>query len=242
MRLAILGAVLALGACTSASGERGEQAEPGDARAGGQRSFQVGAFQAVSLEGAHDVVVTVGGEPSVRAEGDADALERLEVHVEGDTLHIGSRRGSWSIGRRGRVIVYVTAPALRAASLAGAGDLRIDRVQAETFRLRLAGAGDVEIGQLQARRAEFAIAGNGDIRAAGAADRVEIDIAGAGDVTLDGLQARQASVSVAGSGDISLRASESVDGSIMGSGNLMVRGSARCSVTKLGSGDIRCEA
>ncbi len=237
MRSVIFGAALALGACTSANGE-GE----GDGGARGQRNFEVGAFQSVSLEGSHDVVVAVGGAPSVRAEGSAEALERLDVRVENGVLKIGTRREGWLSGMRHHrgVTVHVTAPALSSAAIAGSGDMRIDRVQAQDFEASVAGSGDLEIGTLQARRAEFDIAGSGGIRAAGTAEVAEISIAGSGSMSLDALETRRASVSVAGSGDVSLRATEAVEGSIMGSGDVTVRGPARCSVSKLGSGDIRC--
>ena len=234
MRLAILGAMVLLGACTSANGERG------DPRAVGQRNFEVGPFQAVALEGSHDVVVTVGGEAAVRAEGDAEVIDRLDIRVEDGTLHIGQQRGSWLSGHHGRVTVYVTTPALDKAALAGSGDMRIDRIQSEALEVKIAGSGDIEIGQVQARRANFSIAGSGDIHAAGTAEETEISIAGSGDVEIGGLQAQRARVRVAGSGDISLQASETVEGSLMGSGDLVVSGGARCSVTKMGSGEIRC--
>jgi hypothetical protein len=251
MRLAIIGALIAASACTSANGNESgnggnsisggsEGAQTGSA---GQRSFDVGAFQSVSLAGAHDVIVTVGGPPSVRAEGDAEALERLEVRVEGGVLRLETRRNSWfSGGSRGSVTVHVTAPSLNGASIGGSGDMRIDRVQAEAFESSISGSGDLEIGTLQARRVEFSVTGSGDIRASGAAEEAEISIAGSGSVELDSLQVRRASVSIAGSGDVAIQASEAVDGSIMGSGNVTVRGPARCSVTKMGSGEIRCGA
>jgi hypothetical protein len=241
MRLAIIGAVLAAGACTSANGNgSGDSASGGEARTG-QRSFDVGAFRSVDLAGSHDVVVAVGGAPSVRAEGNAEALERLDIRVEDGALRIGSRRDGWFSGsRRGRVTVHVTAPALDGASIGGSGDMRIDRIQAEAFEASIAGSGDLEIGALQARRAEFSIAGSGGISAAGAAEEADVSIAGSGSARLDRLQARRASVSIAGSGDVAIQASEAVDGSIMGSGNVTVRGTARCSVTKLGSGEVRC--
>ena len=240
MRLAIIGAVLAAGACTSANGNGASGG--GEARAG-QRSFEVGAFQSVDLAGSHDVVVTVGGAPSVRAEGDAEALERLDIRVENGSLRIGSRRDGWLSGsRHGRVTVHVSAPALNGASIGGSGDMRIDRVQAEAFEASIAGSGDLEIAALQARRAEFSIAGSGGISAAGSAEDAEVSIAGSGNARLDSLQARRASVSIAGSGNVAIQASEAVDGSIMGSGNVTVRGAARCSVTKMGSGEVRCGA
>jgi hypothetical protein len=248
MRLAIIGALIAASACTSANGnESGNGGSGGSegAQTGstGQRSFDVGAFESVSLAGAHDVIVTVGGPPSVRAEGDAEALERLEVRVEGGVLWLETRRDSWfSGGRRGSVTVHVTAPSLNGASIGGSGDMRIDRVQAQAFEGSISGSGDLEIGTLQTRRVEFSIAGSGDIRASGAAEEAEISIAGSGSVELESLQTRRASVSIAGSGDVAIQASEAVDGSIMGSGNVTVRGAARCSVTKMGSGEIRCGA
>src|SRR5687767_1218847 len=120
MRTAILGIVLALGACTS----RGEDHDA--ARATVQRSFPVGDFRTVSLEGAHDVVVAVGAAPSVRAEGEADDLERLDIRVENGTLKIGMRgeRRWFQFSDRHRVTVYVTAPALNGARIEGSGDMR----------------------------------------------------------------------------------------------------------------------
>jgi hypothetical protein len=240
MRLAIIGAMLVLGACTSAGGEEGS--EGGQARSAGQRTFEVGAFESVSLEGAHDVIVTVGGAPSVRAEGDSEAIERLDIRVENGRLRIGSRRTGWFSGRRhrGDVTIHVTAPSLHGAAIAGAGDLRIDRVQAQAFAAEIAGAGDIEIGALQAQRASFSIAGAGGIRAAGTAQEASIDIAGSGSVGLEQLQTRRASVSIAGSGDVHVNATEEVDASIMGSGDVTVTGGARCNVSKLGSGNVRC--
>ena len=231
--------IAVLAAACSAGAQEGRDAPSG---AQGQRAFQVGEFQAVSLEGSHDVIVAVGGAPSVRAEGDAEAIERLDIRVENGTLKIGSRSSNgWFSRNRGRVTVHVTAPALNAASIGGSGDMRIDRVEAPRFAASIGGSGDMEIGALRAERASFSIAGSGDIRAAaGQVGEADISIAGSGSVSADALQTRRADVSVVGSGDVSLSASESVDASIMGSGDINVQGNARCNVSKMGSGDVHC--
>ncbi len=234
------GSIAVLMAACSAGAQPGEQAEAGG---GGQtqRTFQVGAFERISLEGAHDVVVTVGGAPTVRAEGDAAVLERLEVRVENGALKIGTERGNWSWRRsRGHATVYVTVPSLTGAAIAGSGDMRIDRVEAQRFAASIGGSGDLEIAALRARQANFSIAGSGGIRASGQAEETDISIAGSGNMSLNGLQSRRADVSVAGSGDVAIHASESVAASILGSGDISVEGGARCSVTKMGSGDVRC--
>jgi hypothetical protein len=224
-----------LAACTAAESQ--------SAQASGQRaerSFEVGAFQAIALQGPHNVVVTVGGQPSVRAEGDSAALDMLDIRVDNGRLVVGTRRGwSWT-GPHGEVTVRVSVPILGEASIGGSGDMRIDRVQGDRFEASIGGSGDMEIAQLQARETEFSIAGSGGIRATGTTEASDISIAGSGDMALDGLQTRRAHVSVLGSGNVAVQASEAIDGSIMGSGDVAVRGAARCSVSRMGSGTVTC--
>lgn len=238
-KLLALAPLVLLAACSAGNAQENEGGSSGRQ---GRRDFQVGAFERVALEGSHDVVVTVGGQPSVRAEGDAEAIERLDIRVENGALKIGTRRehDGWFRRNRGRVTVHVTAPALNGASIGGSGDMRIDRVQAPRFAASVAGSGDMEIGALRAQQAQFSIAGSGGVRAAGEAGQASLSIAGSGNLALDELRTRRATVSIAGSGDIALQASEAVDGSVMGSGDVSVRGGARCTVSKMGSGDISC--
>lgn len=239
-KLLALAPLVLLAACSAGNAQENEDGQASGAQ--GRRSFQVGAFEKVALEGSHDVVVTVGGQPSVRAEGDAELIERLDIKVENGALKIGTRRdgNGWFGRNRGSVTIYVTAPALSGAAISGSGDLRVDRVQAARFDAAVSGSGDLQIGALRARQSRFTIAGSGDIRASGEAEQAEISIAGSGNLALDGLSIRRASVSIVGSGNVDLQASEAVSGSIMGSGDINVRGGARCSVSKMGSGDLNC--
>lgn len=236
----ILSSIMLLGACNmSADAQTGDN-DGGGGRTG-QRSFEVGTFDKISLAGSHDVIVTVGGAPSVRAEGDAEALERLEIRVEDGQLRIGSKRGSWSVGRGRGVTVHVTAPSLAAAAIGGSGDMRIDKVEGSGFDAEIGGSGDMQIAALKVGKASFSIAGSGGITAAGTAGTATISIAGSGDVNTAGLESRTATVSVVGSGDVSARAMETAKVSIMGSGDVAMSGSAKCTISKMGSGDVRCE-
>lgn len=235
---------LALAACGFAADAQ-DNGQPGDGTVS-ERSFNVGAFDSVALAGSHDVVVTVGGAASVRAEGDAGIIERLKIDVEDGTLRIGTKKGTrWSadfMRNRKPVTIYVTAPNLTGAAVAGSGDMRIDTVAGDKFSASIAGSGDMEIGAIRVGEANFSIAGSGDIRASGSANDAHISIAGSGDVDLAGLESRRASVSVVGSGDVRTRATETADVSVMGSGNVTIGGTAKCSVSKRGSGDVRCGA
>ena len=259
MRRYTLFATLLAAAAVSACSAGAQQSDGGPTAS---RNFAVGAFQSVSLAGSPNVIVTVGGAPSVRAEGPQELLERLEIVVENGELRIGSRRKSWSMGlsNHAPVTVHVTVPSLGAARVAGSGTIRIDRVEGERFAAAIAGSGDIEVQQLRVGEATFASAGSGDIavqqlrageadfviggsgsiRAAGAAQRADVDLGGSGDVDLSALDTRNAKIKLAGSGNVTARASETAEVELFGSGDVRVAGTARCSVTKRGSGDVQC--
>ena len=228
-------AVLGLGS-VAANAQQG-------AASAGQRSYQAGAFDSISAAGPHNVVVAVGGGWSVRAEGPAEVLDKMEVVVEGRDLQIRPRRefrNNYRWDDRRRATFHVTAPRLRAATVAGSGDMRIDRVDGDRFSGAIAGSGNLEVASLRVSRASLSIAGSGDLSARGSAARSDLSIAGSGNLKLGQLASRTASVSIAGSGNADLNAGETVSVSIIGSGDVAVAGPARCSVTRIGSGSVRC--
>jgi hypothetical protein len=234
----ILGSALLLGACNMSADA---QEAPAGGGGNAKRDFQVGAFDKVSLAGSHNVIVSVGGAPSVRAEGDPKVLDRLDIRVEGGELRIGSRSGiSISFKSHRSATIYVTVPSLAAASVSGSGDLKVDRVEGARFAAGIAGSGDIDIAALKVEAAEFEVGGSGDIRAAGTAQSASISLAGSGDLSLEGLETRRAKVAVAGSGDVRVRAMETADISIVGSGDVTLSGSAKCTISKMGSGEARC--
>ena len=210
---------------------------------GSQRNYPVGQFDSVSSAGPHKVIVTAGSGASVRAEGPAHVLDRMEVVVEQGDLEIRPRREfrnnyRWDDGDR--ATFYVSAPRLKAAAVAGSGDMQIDQVEGDSFAGSIAGSGNMDVGSLRVSSAKLSIAGSGDFSARGSAGRSDISVAGSGNVKLGQLPLRIASVSIAGSGDVDLAASEQVDVSLIGSGNVAVSGTARCSVSRIGGGSVRC--
>jgi hypothetical protein len=230
--------LLILAACSA----HGSEKESGASGQNGRRDYQVGAFDRIDVAGSQNVIVTVGGAPSAYAEGDTGLLDRLEVKVENGVLRIGHKKGSWmSFGsRKSKIIVHVSAPSIRGADISGSGDMRIDKVQADSFDGSIAGSGELDIASLKAKATSFSIAGSGGVSAAGTAETADIDIAGSGDVRLSGLEVRRAKVSIAGSGNVEARAMETADVDIMGSGDVVITGPAKCNVSKMGSGDARC--
>ncbi|HEV2080149.1 MAG TPA: head GIN domain-containing protein [Allosphingosinicella sp.] len=228
----------ALAACSVAA-----FAQQGGASGTTQRSYPVGTFDSVSAAGPHNVVVTVGGSPSVRAQGSADLLDRMEVVVEDGDLEIRPKReyrNNFRWGNQPRSTFYVTAPALKAASVAGSGDMKIDRIQGDRFSGAVAGSGKLDVASLRVSRASFSIAGSGDVSARGSAGDLDLSVAGSGNLRLREVASQRASVSIAGSGNVDLNAADTAKVSIIGSGDVSVAGTARCTVSKIGAGRVNC--
>jgi hypothetical protein len=236
--------VLATAGCSAGARDGDGQAEQ-QARPTARRDFQVGQFQSLSLTGLSDVNVVVGGAPSVRAEGDAEMIERLEIAVVDGDLRIGFKDGSSlrsMFGRHRTVTVHVTVPSLAAANLTGSGDISIDRVQGERFAGSITGSGDIKVGAMRVGEAAFNLSGSGEIQAAGTAQRTAVSLTGAGDIELGRLESRTMTISLMGPGDVNARATETAQVSLMGPGDVTISGPARCQIEHRGPGNVRCNA
>ena len=240
MRKSVAAAVIAASAATSACSHA--QEGPG---ANVSRNYQVGAFQEIEVAGPYDVDVRTGGNPSVSAQGSENLLKRTVVEVRGDKLVIHPERehGFFHFGwsTNGKAHFTVTVPQLSGATIAGSGDIRVDKVQGNSFDGTVAGSGGLNVMTMDVQSLKLSIAGSGGVKAGtGKAQSAEYEIAGSGDVDAGAIQTQQAKVSIAGSGSVRAHASGTADVSIMGSGDVDLSGGAKCSISKAGSGNVRC--
>lgn len=210
-----------------------------------QRSFPVGAFDGIEVAGPYQVTVRTGGSPSVAASGPERLMDNLVVEVKGDKLHIHPRddRGfmKWGSRSNGKATIEISAPALRETTIAGSGDISVDRIDGPSFEGTVAGSGTLMLDSVDVRSLKLTIAGSGDLKArSGKADTVEYAIAGSGNLDAKGVRSTNAELSIAGSGNIAGNASSNAEVKIMGSGDVDLGGGAKCSVSKMGSGNVRC--
>jgi hypothetical protein len=232
----ILLPVLMLGGCHAAFGE--------GSHARATRNFQVGGFDKIALSGSGDVEVRTGAAPSVRAEGDKEMLDRLDIRVENGELRISRRRddSGWhfSFGGDHHLKLFVTVPALAAATISGSGDISVDKVAGNRFDGSISGSGDLALDHIEVTEANFSTSGSGDIRVAGKAGKASLSTAGSGDIRAGSLETQTTNVSVMGSGDVQVRATQSAEVNVMGSGDVHVAGTHNCNVHKAGSGEAEC--
>ena len=239
MRKSIAAALIAASAATAGCSHNSE-------RGGGpvvSRAYQVGNFTAIEAAGPFNVTVKTGANPGVQAKGNEKLIEKLVVEVDGDTLKIRpeNNRGwfHWGVSH-GKADIMITVPQLRAATLAGAGGITIDKVQGDSFDGQIAGSGDLNIQSLDVASLKVGIAGAGSVTGHGKAQTAGYEIAGSGDVNADGIAVEDLKVDIAGSGNVRAQATKTAKVDIMGSGDVEVKGGAKCTVSKMGGGDVRC--
>ncbi|MDF0488113.1 DUF2807 domain-containing protein [Sphingomonas sp. H39-1-10] len=237
MRFASLIALMALVACSPAEDRDAAAATGG----GTSRIYEVAGFNGVALRGSDDVDIRVGSGFSVRAEGPAAELDALRIVRDGDVLSIGRKQAfGFQWGDKAHVKIFVTMPRITSADLTGTGDLAIDRVEGERFRLHSQGSGDVAIGTLGVESADLTLSGTGGLSAKGSAHQLKIDLTGSGDVDAAGLKATNATVSVLGTGSVRATVEGPARVSVTGTGDVDLGPAARCSTTNTGTGEVRC--
>ncbi|MEO5867843.1 MAG: head GIN domain-containing protein [Sphingomonas sp.] len=244
MKMLALALLVPLAACSFHSGDGDSAPSIPGSGSGTARNYQASDFTAVSLHGADNVDIRVGGTFSVRAEGPSAELDKLKIVKKGDTLRMGrvEQFGFLWGGNHSRndIKIYVTMPRITATSLTGSGDMTVDRVTGQKFTASTTGSGSLTIDAVGTDEVSLSIAGSGDMKLQGATKRLGIDITGAGGVDAGGLKATSAKVSIAGSGGVKADVTGPASVSVMGSGDVDLGPGAKCSTSKMGSGEVHC--
>jgi hypothetical protein len=204
--------------------------------------YHVDRFDSIGLATAATVEVRVGPAWSVQAFGPADALAALLVERKDGTLRLHPRDG-WRASRReldAKVRIVVTLPQLSAASVAGSGQMIVDRASGAQVRASIAGSGSLAFGTVAVDELVASIAGSGSITATGTAARLKVHNSGSGNFRGSGLRVADASVSAAGSGSVRTIVQGPATVSLAGSGVVDLGQGAQCSVKSAGSGRVIC--
>jgi hypothetical protein len=209
------------------------------------KNYSVGNFTAIEVAGPYDVDIRTGSNASVVARGGERLLERTVVEVQGDKLVIRPESEHnffhWGFGHHGSAQFTVTVPQLNGASIAGSGDIKVDKVNGQAFEGSVAGSGGIDVASMTVQQLKLSIAGSGGVKAGtGSASSADYEIAGSGNIDAGAVQSQALKVSIAGSGGVKAHASGTADVDIMGSGDVNVTGGAKCNVSKAGSGNVSC--
>jgi len=217
-------------------------AMPGTASAA-DRSFLVGSFTRLRVDGPFAVTVKTGASPGARASGSNEALDRLTVRVDGDTAVVTMGAGNWSSDSGQMItppVVTLTTPSLQSATINAGATLNISAMKGQKVDLALNGSGALTVGAIAADQLVARIVGTGQMTLAGTAQRAQVIVTGAGSVDATSLIAGDLTVRSDGPGRLDLAARYTADITTTGLGPVTVAGSPSCTVKAVAGGPVRC--
>ena len=175
----------------------------------------VAKFTRIDNRASVDVRLHVGEAQRVRVRAGEKVIDDVGTEVRDGTLHVTFDHHGFG---GNDVVVEASVPALSAVETSGSGDIDVDGIDADAFKLRSDGSADIWL--------------------AGTAGRLAVNIDGSGDADLGDLAAREARVFVGGSGDADVRADDKLDVTVDGSGDVRYHGHPQLTQNVDGSGDL----
>ena len=204
-----------------------------------ERSFMVGSFERLRVDGPYEVEV-VTGSPRAVASGEAGSLDRVAVRLNGDTMVVSAGPLSWKDGTSAVPLpkIRVSVSALRSVMLTGGARVRVAQMRGGRIDLVLTGSGSLDVAAIKADDLNASLTGAGAMTLAGTAARVMLRNSGAGSIDAAGLTAGDARLTSDSSGPVRINVRYTAQAMATGSGGIMITGKPEC--TLRGPGPMEC--
>jgi len=210
----------------------------------GERNFIVTQFDRVRVDGPFDVRVTVDNTSGSKATatGDDKALGSIELSVQGTTLVVRKGNLGWNGPGRTPVVVSITMPTLRAASVVGGGKLALaGRLQGDRIDFTVTGAGSINAQGIDTQDLIVTLIGTGNVALAGKSAHARLLTNGNGMIAAMPLSVGDVVVRLDGPGSTEVTARFNADVTTTGLGAITVGGKPRCRPYAPAGGPIICE-
>lgn len=208
-----------------------------------ERSYSVTDFDRMRVEGNYQVVVETGRSPSARAIGTTEGIDRVTVRVDGRMLVIRRNLSAWG-GNPARanapVIIRLTVPGLRAASINGSGSLSITEMKSQRVSLTVIGAGSLSVGRIATDNLDAGMTGAGKLTMGGRAAKALIIGRGSGELEAPDLVTSDLILTWESAGNARAFALKTAKVTSSGAGVVTVSGKPACTVQSLGVGEVVC--
>ncbi|WP_240502208.1 head GIN domain-containing protein [Sphingomonas panacis] len=210
-----------------------------------QRSFAIGSFDRVRIDGPFRVIVTLGGSPGGSAEGDARAISDLDVRVDGGTLIVRAGLNGWGeqggMGRPSAPVVRVSTQAIRSIVTVGAAQVSVGGpFRGQRLDLSLTGSGTLAAPSIDADQLFATVLGSGTITLGGRAAKARLTTSGTASIAAASLVADDLTVRLDGNGAIDAQARYTAAVTTSGLGTVTVYGKPACTVNAVAGGPVSC--
>jgi hypothetical protein len=210
------------------------------------RRFSVTDFDRVVVEGPYRVHLVTGRASSAVVSGTREAIDRVTVDVQGQTLRIRRNRSAWGGNERvdpGPLDIALATRNLRSVRLIGPAQVEVQGGSGLNVEFSVEGSGSLKASGVQADNLSLGLLGSGRIEIAGTAGRLRADFQGSGDVLGQGLVvAQEATIGTTTAGTVALTVNGPVAVNANGLGDVAIFGRPVCTVRGTGEPQVRCPA
>lgn len=183
----------------------------------------VPSFSRLEVGGTFHVTATIGGANSVTLHVDENLLDLVDVHVSGDTLHIGTKSGANLHGSN--LSADATAPELTGVEVSGAAKVKLTGdTDAASLDLSASGAGQLT-GDINAQHVRLELSGASHATLSGTVGALALEANGASDLQGQDLRVSELTVELSGASSALVTVSGSISAEVSGASALRYLGS-----------------
>jgi putative autotransporter adhesin-like protein len=172
---------------------------------------------------AFDVRVAIGQEEAAMVTYDDDLADRLDVGVDGGTLHLRLRPPT-TVADQGTLRAEVTLRQLEAVRVGGASTVEVTgKLRRSDLRLEISGSSRLAA-DLGLDRADATVSGASRPERTGTTGRLEADGSGASRLELAALRLQDLDIQLSGASHASVQADRTITAQVSGASNLTYKG------------------
>ena len=200
------------------------------------KTYDFSDFDAITVNGAYHVQITQGSSYGIKASGNEDDLEKLEITQESGELVIEHKDRAFNLfDRQKTVLIQISVPEISSIDLSGAIKADIGHIKSNRLNLTLTGATqafvDINVNRLQAD-----IAGASKSTFTGRAETMDMDIAGASKLDATSLVANTVTIEAAGACSADVHATNTLRADAAGASKIRYKGNPSNVITDVSGG------
>ena len=199
-----------------------------------ERTFTAAEFNRVIAYGVGNINIYPSEDYKVIVTTDSNIQDTIGTEVLGNTLHIENIRENYNPTK---LTIDVYLPELKAITLKGSGNIKINNGNGTDLEVVLSGSGNIDALKYQATVLNTTLSGSGNIKAT-ATNSLNGNISGSGSITAQNNPVQNADISISGSGSAWVWVTGTLRGSISGSGSIFHKGNPAIKVNISGSGRV----
>jgi len=191
------------------------------------KTYDVGAFEEVSVSGGMDVVINVGPTRSVVASTKAEDFDDLRIEVDGKVLKISRPAGNWFtswFSGRPEYQVQVVTPALRSLAVSSGSEVTAKGSLEGDFTVSASSGSEVEVSQVRGGNVKASASSGSDLEIAGTCASLEARSSSGSDLDAGGLRCENVNVHASSGSELTVAATRGVTGEASSGSDIRVRG------------------